>query len=548
MSILLEVLHDMEDDGLLFDWAAMRADSGRAKQFLTVQNSAIMSTLSDMTKESISINLGSPKQISEMLYDRLGFKTTRMTKTSQDTDDPKMSTDAKALEGLAQEQPVVRQILEWKEVNKLVGSYLDKYERDFAYDTATMRVHPSYNQSFVISGRFSVSEPGIQQLPAGNYEIPEGEPFEGKKITRYEAGGEVFEMCFRDYVVAPEGWYGVGFDLSQAELRALAGEAGEPSLIDAFQTGVDVHRRAASMLFDVPEDQVTKLQRSKGKTLNFSLLYGQGIKALGESLGVSFEEARDLYNKYFKGYSKIADYIKNQNKLGRTQGYVTTKFGRKMTIWEYTSDKKWIREKGDRMTVNLPIQGSATGDYPKIAMVRAKRAINKAGLRDKIQLVMNVHDALEFYVHDSIPLQDVIELLQPEVIFPVPGWPSMEADWHVWKKWGSAQELKKCEDGTWRVEDKESKPKKVEILAPDSKKCLVISPKGEVASADFKKLYELANSYPGANPLVMSYKGRNFHLGDTSLNEEDAFTISRLIGTSMVNWNYLEKIETVGIK
>lgn len=550
MSILQEVLHEMEDDGLLFDWIAMREDSVRAKEFLNIQNSEIMSTLSDMVGDSVSINLGSPKQVSEMLYEKLGFKTTRMTKTSQDTDAPKMSTDSKALEGLAQEHPVIRQILEWKEVKKLIGSYLDKYERDFAYDIESMRVHPSYNQSYVISGRFSVSEPGIQQLPAGNYEIPEGQVGAGKKITRYEAGDSVFEMCFRDYVVAPEGWYGVGFDLSQAELRALAGEAGEPSLIDAFSTGVDVHVRASSMLFDVPEDQVTKIQRSKGKTLNFSLLYGQGIKALAESLGVSFEEAKDLYDKYFAGYTKIGDYIQQQNKLGRTQGFVTTKFGRKMTIWEYKSDKKWIREKGDRMTVNLPIQGSATGDYPKIAMVRAKRAIKKAGLRDKIQLVMNVHDALEFYVHNSLPVHDVIELLHPEVIFPVPGWPSMVADWHIWQKWGSAKDLEKNEKGIWDLKKKEVKiTKELNTSLEDLQLCLTIEPQTAFTSESFNCLSTFAKSNPGENTLVLEYKGHTILVSDsTSLNDSDSFTISRLVGNSMISWKEINKskMKTIG--
>jgi len=534
MQILQEVMPDLHDDGVVLDWEAMREYLKRAKDFLNVQYTEIQTELSELLGRPVSINLNSPQQVRHVLYEELGFETTRMTKSTQDTDSPQMSTDAKALEGLAKKNPVVRKILEWKEVKKLIGSYLEKYERDFAYDSVTGRAHPHYNQTWVISGRFSCSEPNIQQLPAGNYETEQG-----KKITRYTAGDQVFEMCFRDFVTVPEGWYAVGFDYSAAELRALAGEAGEPALLDAFNSGADVHKRTASLLFGIPEDQVDKLQRQKGKTLAFSLLYGQGIKALAESLGISFEEAEDLYNKFMSIYPKIADYVAEREAFGKEHGFVVSKFGRKMRIWEYQDSQAWVRDKANRMAVNCTIQSSATGDYPKIAMVRAKRAIKSAGLNDKVRLIMNVHDALEFYVHSSLNMHDVIELLEPAVVFPVQGWPKMVADWHTWTRYGSPQELTKNDEGLWVVKEE----KKVKVVTGDvtnqalPEGNLVIELNSPVTAEGLSSFKELVVASPGDTVLwITTPQGTAKFPKKTSLSLEDSYTITRLLGNCVISY------------
>ena len=549
MSVLHEVMPDLHDDGVVFNWEAMREYLKKAQDFSNTQYSEIQSELSKMLGRQVTINLNSPQQVSNVLYEELGFSTTRMTKSSQDTADPKMSTDAKALEGLAKEQPVVRKILEWKEVRKLIGSYLEKYERDFAYDKVTGRAHPHYNQTWVISGRFSCSEPNVQQLPAGNYETPEG-----KKITRYTAGDQVFEMCFRDFLTVPEGWYGLGFDYSAAELRALAGEAGEPALLDAFNNGADVHKRTASLLFGIPEDQVDKLQRQKGKTLAFSLLYGQGIKALAESLGISFEEAEHLYNRFMSIYSKVADYVAEREAFGKQHGYVVSKFGRKMRIWEYEDSKAWVRDKANRMAVNCTIQSSATGDYPKLAMVRAKRAIKKAGLEDKIRLVMNVHDALEFYVHNSLDMHDVVELLEPAVVFPVPGWPKMVADWHTWLTYGSPKDLTKNEEGRWVVKEEKKAAKPVpdysDITDDLSNKelvpLLIDVQSGSIPQTHWEQFLQLVENNPGDRAVIIQLPQGRLKLNTkTSLTPEDSYTISRLLGNCVISYTQVDELEPV---
>jgi DNA polymerase I-like protein with 3'-5' exonuclease and polymerase domains len=546
MSILQEVMPDLHDDGIIFNWEGMREYLKKAQDFSNAQYSEIQKELSQMLGHQVTINLNSPQQVAKVLYEDLGFSTTRMTKSSQDSADPKMSTDAKALEGLAKEQPVVRKILEWKEVRKLIGSYLEKYERDFAYDKETGRAHPQYNQCWVISGRFSCSEPNIQQLPAGNFETPEG-----KKITRYTAGDQVFEMCFRDFVEVPEGWYGLGFDYSAAELRALAGESGEPELLDAFEKGIDVHKRTAALLYGITEDEVSKIQRKHGKTLNFQILYGSGIKSLGESLGISYEEAEDLYYRYMSVYSKIADYIQERSQFGKQHGYVVSKFGRKMRIWEYDDPRQWVRAKADRMAVNCTIQSSATGDYPKIAMVRAKRAIKAAGLDDKIRLIMNCHDALEFYVHNSLSKDEVIALLEPAVVFPVPGWPKMVADWHIWMKYGSPQELKRNEEGLWVVEDEKKAAPKIDYtdivddLIKQTTSTLHIELKsGSVPRPKWQSFISLLDSNPGEREVIIKMPQGELKLPKkTSLTMEDNYTITRLLGDCVLSYKVPTEIE-----
>jgi hypothetical protein len=175
--------------------------------------------------------------------------------------------------------------------------------------------------------------------------------------------------------------------------------------------------------------------------MNFALLYGMGVKSLADRLGITVEHAQALMDKYFAAYPNIKAWSDKQVAHGQRFGYVTSRFGRRLPIWEYKSDKRWIQQKGDRACVNYPIQGAATGDYVKIGMVRAIRALKEAGLHKDVHLVMNVHDALEFYVAQHVAPRQVIEALQPAVIFPVEGWPAMQADWHIARRWGSPVEV-----------------------------------------------------------------------------------------------------------
>lgn len=351
----------------------------------------------------------------------------------------------------------------------LMGQATSLYE-DPAADHVTVNVHPRGHRDSgyqvikrvpsdgmvycvtVPTGMFLVRNDEGHVQVTGN--SPKKYHFDLTEAMAAHAAGEepppgtCFRFNFRDVIKAPEDCYILGFDLSQAELRAIAGEAQEHALLEAFENGDDVHRVTASLMLGVPLDEVTEEQRAIGKMLNFALLYGMSAKGLADRLNIALEEAESLMDKYFAGLSAIATYMTKMVRAGKQKGYVTSKFGRKMPIWEYLSDNPYIRSKGDRACVNYPIQGAATGDYMKIAMVRVVHAIKKAGLADKVKLVMNVHDALEFYVHKSLTPEQVIAVLKPAVVFDVPGWPAMKADWHIAKRWGSPTEIIVHDDGT----------------------------------------------------------------------------------------------------
>lgn len=470
---ILPVICEMADHGLQFDYRFMSAGAEAVREFQSKFNAEIMIELAEMLaqREStgnelvpvspVAINLGSWRQVGDMLYSKLGMKTSVYTKSSKDlpAGQKVMSTGAIALAGLSKEYPVVKKILQHKEMTKLLGSYLDKYERVYG-GVPDGRIHPNLSSALVITGRFACADPNVQASPktyhfdlnvAADAHRRHAEAH-GKDCTCEHPEfapppGSCFRFNFRDSIVAPAGCYILGFDLSQAELRAIAGEAQETALLEAFANGDDVHTLTASLMLGVPIGEVTKDQRAIGKTMNFALLYGMGVKSLSERLAVPREEAQKLYDDYFAVYSNIAVWSERQVRHGRKYGYVRSKFGRKLPIWEFQREERWMQQKGERACVNYPIQGAATGDYMRIAMVRARKAIHDAGLQDRVRLVMNVHDALEFYVDESVMPADLIKLLEPAVIFPVPDWPAMAADWHIAKKWGSPLDVYLDEQG-----------------------------------------------------------------------------------------------------
>lgn len=449
-TIVEQVVPAMEDAGIQYDWVTMQRKADELRAFRDKFNAEIMTDLSELAGLPVAVNLASPKQVREILFDTLGYRTTVYTTTTRDLPPGQrvMSTGDIALRKLAQDQPVVKKILQWREQTKLLGTYLDKYEKLFKAEDG--RAHPNHLSAFVVTGRFAVSDPPYQGSPK-TYHFDVREARLAHEAGEEPPAGTCFRFNFRDCIIAPPEHYILGFDLSQAELRAIAGEAQETALLEAFANGDDVHRLTASLMLGVPLDQVTKEMRDVGKTMNFALLYGMGVKSLADRLGIDIDEAQALMDKYFAGFPRIAEWSANQIAKGKRDGYVTSKFGRKLPIWEYLSDKRWIYQKGDRACVNYPIQGAATGDAMKIAMVRATAAIKKAGLLGKMQLVMNIHDALEFYVHKSITPEQAIAVLRAAVVFPIPGWPTMQADWHIAKKWGSPIEIQVAEDGSITV-------------------------------------------------------------------------------------------------
>lgn len=419
---IVKLVAEMEDYGVAFDWASMARAEKKTEEFAAKMRQEIMRHLSRVLEKPVDINLASSAQVADVLYGQMGLKTTRKTKTG------KMSTDEKALTGLAKKNDAVRKIVIHRELKKLNGSYLTKYPRDFNY-AEDGRTHSSMNQTGGgVGGRFSVSDPGNQQLP---------------KEYEYELEtGEQFYLNFRDFVIAGPEHYLIFFDYSQIELRVLAALSGEPALLRAYENGDDIHALTASLLFNVTKEMVTKKQRQQGKTFNFSQVYQQGVNALAEVLGVSVGEAQALQDRFFAQYPSVRSWVERQTRLGIENGYTTSVFGRIHPIWELESSDRRIRSTGERKCVNSPVQGNAA-DIAKIAMVRADSALEKSGLKSQVHMIMNVHDALGFEVHSSVPPQLVIDILHPEVTFdiPLPGWPKLVVDWEIGRRLGSMVKL-----------------------------------------------------------------------------------------------------------
>jgi DNA polymerase-1 len=373
---LIPILTEMEEVGLVYDWPAMRKSAAELTGFLERLNAEILQDLSVQCGEQITINLGSAPQVGEVLYKKLKMPVIRKTPKGAP------STDEKAITGLSKQFPVVRRILDWRELTVLQTRYLIGFEKQYGF-ADDGRVHASHAQTTVAGGRFAVSEPNYQQSANRYYqELRDGDSYECK---------------FRQFLIVPKGTYMFGFDYSQIELRMTAGVSREPAMLESFRTDIDVHAATAGAMFGISPDKVTKEQRQAGKQFNFALLYGQGVKATAEILGISHAEAQDLYDRYFAGFPTLKVWTQRAVDVGRQQGYVTNIFGRKIVIWDYESRENWIMAKGDRLCVNAQIQGSAA-DYMRIAMIRVDAFLTEKGLRDKVKLVMNIHDALEFYV------------------------------------------------------------------------------------------------------------------------------------------------------
>lgn len=431
---LMPVLVQMEIEGILLDWRMIHDKTVEVAEFRDLMNEEILQDLSERLNEPININLGSAPQLSEILFERLGIP---VKERSEKTGAP--STSEGALRAVAKADPVIKRILQYREVVKLYGSYLHKYDTELNY-AGNDRAYPNHNQTGALTGRFSVDGVSYQQWP---------------KPYHYELkNGRTFDMAFKDLLIAPEGYRIMGYDFSQVELRVLAGQAQETDLLKAFADGTDIHKATAASMFGIPVERVDKKLRANGKTLNFAVVYGSGAQNIADMLStpeapVSKEDAEELLKKYYAGFPKLRGWMDKKVAEGREQGYVETMFGRKFTVWEYTSANNYIRSKGDRMCVNAPIQGGAA-DYMKIGMVRVNKAIKKAeadGLIPVggIRLIMTIHDALEFYVHNSVASQTVIDIVQPAISFPVAGLPEIRADWHEGYRWGSVVEIKQDE-------------------------------------------------------------------------------------------------------
>jgi len=356
------VLLTMERNGVLID-----------TQLLRKQGDELGQKMLDLERKAHELaggpfNLGSPKQLCDVLFNRLGLKTIKKTPTGAP------SVDEEVLEKLAEDHPICAVLLEQRGIAKLKSTYTDKLPR--MVHPKTGRVHTNYAQAVAVTGRLSSTDPNLQNIPVRTAE--------GRRI--------------REAFVAPPGSVIVSADYSQIELRIMAHLSGDKSLVDAFARGEDVHRHTASEVFDAAPDQVSSEQRRYAKVINFGLIYGMSAFGLAQNLGIERSAAQSYMDKYFQRYPGVARYMETTRQEARERGYVETVFGRRLWLPDIRSSNMQRRQGAERQAINAPMQGTAA-DLIKLAMIAVQGWIEQEKLATK--LVMQVHDELVLEVPEK---------------------------------------------------------------------------------------------------------------------------------------------------
>jgi DNA polymerase-1 len=379
-----QVLYEMERTGVLIDRAKLAAQSAE----LGARVAALEIQAQELAGQPF--NLGSPKQIGEILFTKLKLPVVKKTASGSP------STDEEVLEKLALDYPLPKLLLEHRGLSKLKSTYTDKLPA--MLNPQTGRVHTSYGQAVAVTGRLSSSDPNLQNIPIRTAE--------GRRI--------------REAFVAPSGHRIVSADYSQIELRIMAHLSEDPGLLDAFSKGEDIHRATASEVFGVPQAQVDSEQRRYAKVINFGLIYGMSAFGLASNLGIEREAARNYIDRYFMRYPGVARYMESTRATAKRQGYVETVFGRRLWLPEINSPNGPRRGAAERAAINAPMQGTAA-DLIKLAMIAVDRWIRTERLGTR--LIMQVHDELVLEVPErevDLVRQRVPELMSNVAALRVP--------------------------------------------------------------------------------------------------------------------------------
>lgn len=360
---LVKILSEIEFTGFSIDVEEI----DKMDNLLTEKISEIEAEIYHLAGETF--NISSPKQLGVILFEKLELPSLKKTKTGY-------STSHDILEKLQSKHPIINQIIEYRTYTKLKSTYIDGLRN--AINPVTKRVHTSLNQTVTVTGRLSSTEPNLQNIPV---RLPIG-----RKI--------------RKFFVADEGCILLDADYSQIELRVLAHLSEDPSLLEAFKNNLDIHTKTASQVFNIPEDEVTSLQRSHAKEVNFGIVYGMGDFGLSESLGINRKEAKMYIENYFKSYPNVQGFMDGIIKKCQEDGYVETILGRKRNINDISSSNFMVRSAAERIARNTPIQGSAA-DIIKIAMIKVYERLRAENLRTK--LLLQVHDELIL----NVPMDEI---------------------------------------------------------------------------------------------------------------------------------------------
>lgn len=392
---LVPVLTEMEQAGIAIDEAFFRDMRARLKRELDQIQDEIFKL------SGSEFNLNSTPQLRQVLFEKLDLPVLKKTKTGP-------STDASVLEELAADgHEIPRLLMEYRELEKLRSTYVDALPQ--LVNARTGRIHTSFNQAVAATGRLSSSDPNLQNIP-----------------IRTPLGREI-----RKGFVAAPGTVFLGVDYSQIELRILAHFSGDPAFVTAFTKGVDVHKQTASVIFDVPVDDVTPAMRGQAKTVNFATLYGQGPFSLARQLGITREQARAFIDTYFERFAGVRRYLDEQVEKAKEIGYVETLLGRRRYVPELRARNWNVRQFGERVAQNTPIQGTAA-DMIKLAMIAVADGLT--GLDTGARMLLQVHDELLFEVPEGAvePVRDmVVERMEGAMELDVP----LVAEWGVGANW-----------------------------------------------------------------------------------------------------------------
>lgn len=391
------VLYDMEREGIRVEAEALRAYGDALTDRITELEHSIHE------QAGVAFNINSPKQLGEILFDKMKLPGGKKTKTGY-------STAADVLEKLAPEAPIIADILEYRGLTKLKSTYADGLS---VYIGEDQKIHTNFNQTITATGRISSTEPNLQNIP-----------------MRMELG-----RLIRKVFVPKEGNLFTDADYSQIELRILAHMSGDEQLIEAYHMDADIHRITASKVFHTPFDEVTDLQRRNAKAVNFGIVYGISSFGLSQDLSISRKEAEGYIKEYFATYPGVKQFLDRTVEEAKKNGYVTTMFGRRRPVPELSSSNFMQRSFGERVAMNSPIQGTAA-DIIKIAMIAVYRSLKEAGLKSK--LILQIHDEL---VIETYPEEKdrVAQILKSEMQNAADLSVALEVDLHTGKNWYEAK-------------------------------------------------------------------------------------------------------------
>ncbi|HNU95612.1 MAG TPA: DNA polymerase [Candidatus Paceibacterota bacterium] len=373
---IVSIIKQMEENGILIDVEHLKKISKEYHQELSIIEKNIYKIAGQ------EFNINSPKQLAEILFDKLNIPTKGIKKSAGGS----ISTRESELEKIKEDHPIAKEILKHRELQKLLSTYIDTLPSFISGDG---RLRASFIQTGTTTGRFASNNPNLQNIP-----------------TRTEKGNSI-----RNAFIAKPGHLLVSFDYSQIELRVAALLSQDPYFIRSFKQGKDIHTAVAMKVFNVNEENVTAEMRRRAKIINFGILYGMGVNALRENLGTDRKEAQIFYDNYFKQFPTIRDYLDSIKDFAKQNGYTITLFGRKRYFPAIKSPVPFIRAMAERMATNAPIQGTATADIIKIGMKKADYALKDKKLDSQAKLLLQVHDELIYEVKKD-KLEEVIDIVK----------------------------------------------------------------------------------------------------------------------------------------